>query len=307
MMQFMCIVLLDDFIYYWVHRTGHTVNVLWAVHSTHHNGEFYNLMLALRNSLIVRFVTILYYIPLALFFEPPVWIMFRQFNLVYQFWLHTEAIGKLGWLEYIFNTPSQHRVHHGRNTYCIDKNFGGMLCIFDRIFGTFQEELEEVPVVYGLTTSLETYDPWRQNFQPMINIWKSMKTVKGWDKVRVLYMAPGWIPGTHPPQEHPIPPCTRKTFQQFKPKLPLMVFVFLFVEVFILIVAFRVQYNSKITTDTMYWYFYLLCAFSTVAVHSISAINDRRPHACWLHNIVVFVGGMIFSLGSYLRYDHNYG
>src|SRR3989338_6177836 len=139
-----------DFCYYWVHRTGHTVRALWSCHSIHHSSEFYNLTTALRQSTFHGWVNWIYYIPLALFFPPTLFLYHSQFNLLYQFWIHTETIPKLGFLEYFLNTPSQHRVHHGRGIWAIDKNYGGTLCIFDRLFGTFQEEPDDEPVVYGL-------------------------------------------------------------------------------------------------------------------------------------------------------------
>ena len=130
------------------------------MHGVHHSSEAYNLTTALRQSSLHFSVGWLYYIPFALFFPPPLYFMHDQFNLLYQYWIHTQVVGKLGPLEYILNTPSQHRVHHGqycaimyqhilirctgRNAYCIDKNYGGTLCIFDRLFGTYQEEIEEV-------------------------------------------------------------------------------------------------------------------------------------------------------------------
>ena len=141
-------------------------------------------------------------------------------NLLYQYWIHTRVVGKLGILEYVLNTPSQHRVHHGRNAYCIDKNYGGTLCIFDRLFGTFQEEIEDVPVVYGLTHSLNTFDPVEANVHTWRNILYAMWYVDtATDMFLVLYKGPGWKAGTHPHEEWPIPPCTNNSVRKYNTRL----------------------------------------------------------------------------------------
>jgi len=223
-----------EFCYYWVHRTGHTIHAFWAMHGVHHSSEAYNLTTALRQSSLHFTVSWAYYVPLAFFFPPPLYFIHDQFNLLYQYWIHTQVIGKLGPLEYILNTPSQHRVHHGRNPYCIDKNYGGTLCVFDRLFGTFQEEIEEVPVVYGLTHSLNTFEPLKANAKPWMAIFSNMKSVKGLkNKFLCLWNGPGWIPGSSPFQEYEIPPCTRASVRKYHTELSGMwriylVFLFLY-------------------------------------------------------------------------------
>jgi len=152
-----------EFAYYWVHRHGHTISALWAMHSVHHSSEEYSLATALRQSAFQFTVSWIYDLPLALFFPPALFIIHSQYNLLYQFWIHTPVVGKLGPLEYILNTPSQHRVHHGKNLYCIDKNYGGTLCIFDRLFGTFQEELDAIPIVYGVVHPINTFNALEAN------------------------------------------------------------------------------------------------------------------------------------------------
>ncbi|XP_070326829.1 alkylglycerol monooxygenase isoform X10 [Odocoileus virginianus] len=148
-----------DFGYYWFHRMAHEVNIMWAGHQTHHSSEGYNLSTALRQSVLQIYTSWIFYSPLALFIPPSVYAVHLQFNLLYQFWIHTEVIDNLGPLELILNTPSHHRVHHGRNRYCIDKNFAGTLIIWDRIFGTFEAENEKV--VYGLTHPINTFEPFK--------------------------------------------------------------------------------------------------------------------------------------------------
>ncbi|XP_048655604.1 alkylglycerol monooxygenase isoform X6 [Marmota marmota marmota] len=148
-----------DFAYYWFHRMAHEVNIIWAGHQVHHSSEDYNLSTALRQSVLQIYTSWIFYSPMALFIPPSVYAVHLQFNLLYQFWIHTEIINNLGPLELILNTPSHHRVHHGKNRYCIDKNYGGTLIIWDRIFGTFEAEKERV--IYGLTHPINTFDPLR--------------------------------------------------------------------------------------------------------------------------------------------------
>lgn len=185
---------LQDLTYYWVHRLGHEVNIFWAGHQTHHSSEDYNLSTALRQSMIHKYFTWMFYLPMALFLPPTQMLVHFQFNLLYQFWIHTELVNKLGPLEYILNTPSHHRVHHGRNPYCIDKNYGGTLIIWDRMFGTFIPEKERV--VYGLVHPLQTWDPIHAQFGHLIYMLKTAWQLRGWqNKLSVFVKGPGWEPG----------------------------------------------------------------------------------------------------------------
>ncbi|XP_061443133.1 alkylglycerol monooxygenase isoform X2 [Rhineura floridana] len=145
-----------DFGYYWFHRMAHEINLLWVGHQVHHSSEDYNLFTALRQSVLQKYTSWIFYLPMALFIPPSVYAVHLQFNLLYQFWIHTEVIKNLGPLEFLLNTPSHHRVHHGRNRYCIDKNYGGTLIIWDRMFGTFAPENDKV--VYGLTHPINSFE-----------------------------------------------------------------------------------------------------------------------------------------------------
>ncbi|XP_028927080.1 alkylglycerol monooxygenase isoform X3 [Ornithorhynchus anatinus] len=183
-----------DFGYYWFHRMAHEVNIMWAGHQTHHSSEDYNLSTALRQSVIQIYTSWIFYCPLACFIPPSVFAVHLQFNLLYQFWIHTELIDHLGPLELILNTPSHHRVHHGRNRYCIDKNYGGTLIIWDRIFGTFEAEKEKV--LYGLTHPINTFEPFKVQFHHLVDIWTTFWITPGFtDKFSVLFKGPGWGPG----------------------------------------------------------------------------------------------------------------
>ena len=157
-----------DFVYYWWHRASHVVNMFWAVHAVHHQSEDLNLAVALRQPAFEALTIIPFHVPLALIgVDPAVYVACYFIDLIYQFWIHTELVGKLGWLEKLLNTPSSHRVHHGINPKYLDKNFGGILVIWDRIFGTYQPE-EEL-AVYGVTHALASYNPVWANLRRSAN------------------------------------------------------------------------------------------------------------------------------------------
>lgn len=186
--------LLVDFCYYWAHRWSHEVNLLWAGHVVHHQSEHYNLSVALRQGALHKIFTAAVYAPLALLGFNPYWfLLLMAYNTLYQFWIHTQYIGKMGWLEYVFNTPSHHRVHHGRNPEYIDKNHAGVLIIWDKLFGTF--EPERAPVVYGITTPINSWNPVYAQVAHFGTIGKDLTSARGWrEVVRVLFGRPGWHP-----------------------------------------------------------------------------------------------------------------
>jgi alkylglycerol monooxygenase len=183
---------LDDFCYYWAHRMTHEVNVAWSSHVVHHHSEEMNFSVALRQSWFQGIWTAPFYIPMALLgFSPNDVVIAHGFNLLYQYWVHTEAIDKLGFLEKIFITPSHHRVHHGRNPKYIDKNHGGVFIIWDKLFGTFKQE-EERPV-YGTTKPLNSWNPVWANFEHFQTISHQLSEATTWgSKLRVLLKKPGW-------------------------------------------------------------------------------------------------------------------
>jgi alkylglycerol monooxygenase len=193
-----------DFFYYWFHRASHEVNALWAAHIVHHQSEDYNLSVALRQSWFQGWFSWAFYLPLALVgFDPVIFAVIVSFNTLYQFWIHTTTIKTLGPLEWVFNTPSHHRVHHGSNPKYIDRNHAGSLIIWDRMFGTFQKEEEEV--VFGITSPLNSWNPVWANLHYWKDLWQLAKLSRGFDKVRVFLKPPGWQPdylgGFQAPQE----------------------------------------------------------------------------------------------------------
>ena len=187
--------LVDDITYYWFHRANHEIRLMWAGHVNHHSSEYMNYGTALRQGVGERVYKYFFWLPLPLLgFEPAMVITVMSISLFYQFWIHTRAIGRLHPLiEFVFNTPSHHRVHHASNIRYLDCNHGGTLIIWDRLFGTFSEETDTEPVVYGLTKNIRTYNPIEivlHEYRAMIS---DIRSASGWqDKLRYLALAPGW-------------------------------------------------------------------------------------------------------------------
>jgi len=193
LVAFICV----DFASYWNHRLNHKVNIFWNRHVIHHSSEEFNLACALRQSISswIGFGA-LFLIPAALFGVPAnIIALLAPLHLFAQFWYHTQHIGKLGFLEYIIVTPSQHRVHHAINSIYIDKNLSAIFCIWDRIFGTFQEELDEEPPVYGVLKPVNSWNPILINFQHAWNVVQDAYNTNNFiDKLRVWFMPTGWRP-----------------------------------------------------------------------------------------------------------------
>lgn len=194
---------LYDLAYYFHHRFGHEVNVLWAGHVVHHSSEYFNLSTALRQPSSTTFVSWMFYLPLALIGVPPlVFIIVGLIDLLYQYWVHTELIGRLGVLDRIFVTPSNHRVHHGQNDYCLDCNYGGIFILWDRLFGTFVDERDDEPVVYGVRKPLRSFNPLWSNFHVYADLWQQSRAQKGLRAKLAVWFAPpaGHLaPGEKPP------------------------------------------------------------------------------------------------------------
>jgi len=186
-----------DFCYYWVHRAAHEVNLLWAAHQVHHSSEEYNLTTALRQSAFQTFGSWPFYIPLAFFIPPSHAVIHKELNLLYQFWIHTELVTTLGPLDYVLNTASHHKVHHGANRYCLDKNYAGVLIIWDRMFGTFEAEKPDVKIVYGLVDQPQFWNPIKHQIFYYGKVWEKAMTMTNWsDFFSAFWKGPGWFPGT---------------------------------------------------------------------------------------------------------------
>lgn len=189
-----------DFMYYWDHRAGHEVRLLWASHVVHHSSQRYNLSTALRQTWTGEY-TFLFFIPVVALGVP--WelaLVSWSINLLYQFWIHTEAIDRMwGWFEAVFNTPSHHRVHHGSQSQYLDRNYAGVLIVWDRLFRTFEPENERV--IYGLTKNIETHNPFKVATHEVVALWRDVRGASSWrHRAGYLLRGPGWSPH---PSAHP--------------------------------------------------------------------------------------------------------
>ena len=194
--SFVLIFFADDLAYYWFHRISHECRLFWASHVVHHSSQHYNLSTALRQTWSGGFYTFIFWLWLPLLgFHPAMILLQMSISLLYQFWIHTEAIHKMPiWFEAVFNTPSHHRVHHGSNPLYLDRNHAGILIIWDKLFGTFQPELEEEKVVYGLVKNINTYNPIKIAFIEWVDMFKDAFSGQKSLINRLLYLVkpPGW-------------------------------------------------------------------------------------------------------------------
>jgi sterol desaturase/sphingolipid hydroxylase (fatty acid hydroxylase superfamily) len=186
------LILGDDFCYYWYHRLGHEVRLFWAAHVNHHSSTTYNLSTALRQSWTGPLLGWIFWLPLPLLgFHPLMIVLAQSINLLYQYWIHTELIGSMGPYGWIFNTPSHHRVHHGSDPRYLDRNYAGILIIWDRLFGTF--EPEGVRPTYGLTQNIQSYNPVVIAFHEWQAIFRDVCQARTWrGRLGYLFARPGW-------------------------------------------------------------------------------------------------------------------
>jgi len=184
----------DEFSYYWFHRVSHECRFFWASHVVHHSSQRYNLSTALRQTWTGNLITFVFWIWLPIVgFEPVMIMTMKAISLLYQFWIHTELVRSIGPFEKVLNTPSHHRVHHGSNPRYIDRNHGGTLIIWDRLFGTFEPENPLDPPRFGLTQNIHTYNPVRIAFHEWIQMFRDAWNAPGWrNKFRYVFGNPGW-------------------------------------------------------------------------------------------------------------------
>jgi len=193
--------LADDLAYYWFHRVSHESRVFWASHVVHHSSRHYNLSTALRQTW-VPMTYLPFWLPLLLVgFAPWMVLLAQAWSLIYQFWIHTERVRRLPrFLEAVLNTPSHHRVHHGANEVYLDRNYGGILIVWDRLFGTYEPEGERVR--YGLTTNIETFNPVNVAFHEYIDLWGDVRRARTWrTRLGLALHGPGWRPPEEPELE----------------------------------------------------------------------------------------------------------
>lgn len=205
--------ILVDVVYYWFHRNSHNIAVIWGSHETHHSSQEYNLSVALRQGAFQRLFSFPYYLPMAIAgFSPLQFMVCSQINTLYQFFIHTRLVKSLGPLEYVMNTPSHHRVHHGVNPKYIDKNHAGVFIVWDKLFGTFQKEEEEP--YYGTVKPLTTFNPVWAQLHYWWGLFELSLKARGLDKIKVWFKGPGWKPD-YLGGKHPIPEINPKTYVKY--------------------------------------------------------------------------------------------
>jgi alkylglycerol monooxygenase len=265
-----------DFLYYWFHRMSHEIGAFWAAHSVHHQSEEYNLSVALRQGAFQSFFSWVFYLPLAVLgFPPATFITCSALNTLYQFWIHTRLIGKLGPLEWVLNTPSHHRVHHGRNPRYIDRNHAGSLIIWDRMFGTFVEETDEP--VYGVVKPLASANPLWANFAGWADLFSVARSASGFkDRLRPFVKAPGWRPAAQGGPVRPPEVSRPKDEPKDAPTPPaLAVYVFVHFVLLLLLTAGALARAQALGT-ARFAAIALVVASSLVA---LAALLEQRPWA----------------------------
>ncbi|MGB5171324.1 sterol desaturase family protein [Eudoraea sp.] len=291
-----------DFAGYWNHRLSHRVNFFWNQHIIHHSSEEFNLACALRQSIsnIIGYFP-LFLIPAAIVGVPTkVIAVLAPIHLFAQFWYHTQHIGKMGWLEYIIITPSQHRVHHAINPEYIDKNLGQVLCIWDRIFGTFQKELVSIPPQYGVIKPVRTWNPILINFQ---HLWSLIKdawhTQNYWDKIRIWFMPTGWRP-PDVSDKYPIKTIEDVySFEKYQTKGSKSFkgyVIYQLISTLILTLFMFYHYGEMGYTGLLF-----VGTFIFLTIYGYTSLMDRAKSAFWIEITRSLVGlGFVYFYGDWL-------
>jgi alkylglycerol monooxygenase len=283
--------LIFDFIFYWAHRLGHESNLFWAGHIVHHSSEDYNLTVALRQPWFYSYMSFFLFLPIALLgFSPFLLVIVASLDTVYQFWIHTQHIGKLGWFEYIFNTPSHHRVHHGQNTKYLDKNYGGVLIIWDRIFGTFQ--VEEEKVIYGITSPLKSWNPAWANVHYYFDLYHVTKQIKGFkNKIKFIFAPPGWMPkengGFKKPSDERL-----SDFKKFDIEIPSTINYYALVNFTVLITFF--SFYLYFEPQLLRWQSALIGGYILIYLSLMGLIFEKKKYAYQLEFVRSFILGLVF-------------
>ena len=237
---------LYDLSYYWLHRSHHQIKVLWASHVVHHHGEEFNLSTALRQTGTDFLFKWIFYTPMLLLGIPvEIFVTVAALNLIYQFWVHTEHIGRLGVLDYILVTPSNHRIHHAQNKEYIDANYGGVFILWDRMFGTFIDERDDLKPIYGTSKPLNSWNPLWANLEVWSEMIKDTWRTKRWrDKIALWFSKPKWRPADVS-EKYPIKKNDLTQFRKFDTKTSLFAKIFGFTHlVFVSIYTQGVLFNS---------------------------------------------------------------
>ena len=267
-----------DFCYYWFHRFSHEISVLWAAHAVHHQSEDYNLSTALRQTSTGFVFGWIFYVPLFVIgFPLEVLVTVNAVNLIYQFWVHTQVIRRMGALDRILVTPSNHRVHHAQNERYIDKNYGGMLILWDRLFGTFEDEHEDEPVIFGVRKPLANWNPFWANLQVYDYLLFDARHARRWrDKLGIWFRRTGWRP---PDVEERFPkrPVEFDAFEKFDPPVPRPMQRYVLAQFGVAIVATLGIAVLFATAGAMA--VLLPCVLLWALLYTLGLINEGRPYA----------------------------
>lgn len=298
-----------DFAGYWGHRLEHEINVLWNTHIIHHSSEEFNLACALRQQVSHIFNwTIVLILPAALLGVPAVVIaIIAPFHLFAQFWYHTRYIDRMGFLEYFMVTPSHHRVHHAINPEYLDKNYGQIFIIWDRMFGTFVEEQDEIPAVYGVKRPVQTWNPFWINFQ---HIWllaqDAWRASRFWDKIRIWFMPTGWRPADVA-EKYPVHIIENPEDQvKFDTSASIWLKALSYVQLTVNTLLLMYLFSNYAAVEAAYGWEGLLGygLFSFLAVFSYTTLMDRNWHAAWLEVLKSAIGLFaIWNMGSWFGMD----
>ena len=285
--------LLYDLSYYWMHRMHHEIKILWATHSVHHHGEDFNLATALRQTSTGWLWKWIFYMPMMLIGVPgEVFVTVAGINLVYQFWVHTEHIGHLGFLEKIFITPMNHRIHHAKNKEYIDANYGGVFVIWDRMFGTYTPQRKDLKPVYGTATPLNSWNPIWANFQVFSIMLKDSIKTKSWkDKIKVWFAETYWRPDDCVEEKNP-----KDFYKKFNPKISSDIKLFSITQILFTTTVFNLVFINASLLST---YEIVLFGISLVALASLTGFLMQGRKIAY-HLILGF--SLISILGIYI-YD----
>lgn len=299
--MFIAVFIFKDFAGYWIHRFEHKVNYFWNRHIIHHSSEEFNLACALRQSISEIFsFTVIFLIPLAFLGVPPtVFAIVAPIHLFLQFWYHTRHINKMGFLENIIVTPSHHRVHHAINPQYLDKNFSQIFIFWDKLFGTFQQELNNIPPVYGVKRAVSTWNPIIINFQHAALVWSDFFRTNNWsDKFKIWFMPTGWRPADVN-KKYPIEIIDDpKTQIKYMPQLPNWVKAWSVAQLlFVLALFFLIIGNMNSWTINITFMF---SAFLFLMVFSYTSIMDNKRWATILEisKSILFVVFLVIIKGQ---------
>lgn len=288
--------LMYDFCYYWLHRCGHEVNILWAAHVVHHQSEYYNLSTALRQTGSGALLGWLFYLPMAVLGVPlKVFAVVALIDLLYQFWVHTEQIGRLGWFDRVFCSPSNHRAHHAVNDRYLDRNYGGILILWDRLFGTFVEENDNDPPVYGTRSPLRSWNPLWANaevyWSTAVDAWHARR----WrDKFLLWVKPPGWRPADVAAR-YPKPEFVMRR-ERFDPPMSLPLKVYVLVQ-FALLLGMSVQFlgmagSASLTGLAIY------AAYLVACLCVLGALMEGRRWALWTEGLRMLATALVPALSG---------